>query len=76
MRIAIPSLTAVALLLVTACSGSPPERAERTPEEQRAADSTVGASRLPGAGGVRGAMAASDSAAQRAKLLDSLSKQP
>lgn len=48
----------------------------RTKEEQRAVDSTVGASALPGAQGVRGAMAASDSAAKRARELDSLSKLP
>jgi hypothetical protein len=67
-----------ALLIVAAACGAKQEEAAptRSKEEQRKVDSTVGASALPGAQGVRGAMAASDSAAKRARELDSLSKLP
>jgi len=62
----------------TACGQKEPpaDRPPRTAAEQRAVDSTVGASRLPGAGGVQGALRATDSAAARARLLDSLSRTP
>jgi hypothetical protein len=59
-----------------ACGKKADEPPPRTAAEQRAVDSTVGASRLPGAGGVRGALQASDSAEARARLLDSLSRNP
>jgi hypothetical protein len=67
-----------ALLVAAAACGAKKEEAppQRSAEEQRKVDSTVGASALPGAQGVRGAMAASDSAAKRARELDSLSKLP
>lgn len=48
----------------------------RTPEQQRAVDSTIGASRLPGAGGVQGALAAQDSQKARQARLDSIAKAP
>lgn len=68
---------AITLVLAAACSSKPAEPAKaRTKEEQRKVDSTIGASGLPGAGGVNKALAAQDSAAARAKQLDSLSKQP
>lgn len=74
MRLVVLAST---LLLAAACSEKPDApAAARSAEEQRAVDSTVGASALPGAQGVRGAMAASDSAAKRARELDSLSKLP
>lgn len=62
----------------TACGKSADEAPPpaRTAAEQRAVDSTVGASRLPGAGGVQGALRATDSAEARARLLDSLSRNP
>ncbi len=67
-----------ALLLVGAACGAksdaPP--AKRTAAEQRVVDSTIGATRLPGSQGVRGALAATDSAAARARLLDSIAKNP
>lgn len=63
--------------LGVACSDKPAEQpAQRTPEQQRAIDSTVGASALPGAQGVRGALAAADSAARRKALHDSLAALP
>jgi hypothetical protein len=39
---------------------------------ERERDSVIGASRLPGAGGVRGALRATDSAAARNARLDSI----
>lgn len=66
------------MLVTAAACGAKKEEAPatRSAEEQRKVDSTIGASALPGARGVRGAMAASDSAAKRARELDSLSKLP
>jgi hypothetical protein len=75
MRVAL-AITAVAFV-VAACGDKPAEQAPpRTAEQLRAIDSTVGASKLPGAQGVRGALAASDSAAAYNKTLDSLAKTP
>jgi hypothetical protein len=62
-------LTAV-LLMAVACS-SPPADAKR-PRTERERDSVIGASRLPGASGVRGALRASDSAAARNARIDSV----
>lgn len=68
---------ATAALVTAACSDKPAEQPPpRTAAEQRRIDSTVGASKLPGAQGVRGALAASDSAAAYNKTLDSLAKTP
>jgi len=73
----MPLLLIAASVVGAACSkpgdDAPPPR---TPAEQRAIDSTVGASRLPGARGVQGALRASDSAAARSRTLDSLSWNP
>jgi len=57
-------------------SDAPPPPPPRDAAQQRAIDSTIGASALPGARGVQGALAASDSAARRARELDSLSRIP
>lgn len=61
-----------------ASCGEPPQETppRRSAEQQRTVDSTIGASRLPGAGGVQGALRASDSAAARARRLDSLARTP
>jgi hypothetical protein len=77
MRLAL-CLTAVALVVsAAACGDKPAEQAPpRTAAQQRTIDSTVGASKLPGAQGVRGALAASDSMAAYNKTLDSLAKAP
>lgn len=67
----------VAFAVGAACSDKPQESAPpRSAAEQRRIDSTVGASKLPGSKGVQGALRASDSAAARAKVLDSLSRTP
>ena len=61
-------------LMAVACSpdtsGNPPAGT------QRERDSAIGASTLPGAGGVRGALRADDSAAARNARLDSIANQP
>jgi len=57
--------------LVTAC-GTAESRRPAPTERQR--DSVVGASQLPGAAGVRGALRAGDSAAARNARLDSLDR--
>ncbi len=66
----------IVALAVAACGGSEQPAPSRTPAEQRAADSTIGASNLPGARGVQGALKASESAAARNRQLDSLSQLP
>jgi hypothetical protein len=63
-------LLAVALLLAAACSSSPGGGAKR-PATERQRDSVIGASKLPGATGVRGALRVQDSAAARNARIDS-----
>jgi hypothetical protein len=62
-------LMAVGLLMVGACGRSQSAVKHATTERER--DSGIGASRLPGAGGVRGALRVSDSAAARNARIDS-----
>ncbi len=65
------------VLAAAACGGAPEQSTPtRTKEEQRKVDSTVGASNLPGARGVQGAMKVADSSDARNRQLDSLSKLP
>lgn len=45
-------------------------------QSQRARDSTIAESALPGAAGVRGALGAADSAAARRARIDSLAETP
>jgi hypothetical protein len=63
------------LLATLACGpdGQTESRAELT---QRQRDSALGASKLPGARGVTGALGAADSAAARSSRLDSLAAEP
>jgi hypothetical protein len=61
------------LITLGACSD---QRADSSRvSSQRERDSVLGASRLPGAQGVRGALGASDSAAARNARLDSIARQ-
>jgi hypothetical protein len=60
-------------LTILGCS-SGADRA-RKPRSERERDSILGASQLPGARGVRGALGASDSAAAREARLDSVANQ-
>ena len=71
-------LCVLAVLTAGAACGAKPDAppAKRTAEEQRAIDSTIGASALPGSQGVRGALAATDSAAARQRVLDSIARNP
>jgi hypothetical protein len=62
------------LLLAIACSPDPDQKRGAATERER--DSVLGASTLPGASGVRGALGASDSAAARNARLDSVANQP
>lgn len=77
-------LSTACLAVATACSGGGPQGAARADSARsdtipvdsitrRQRDSAIGASGLPGAAGVRGALDASDAAAERAALIDSLS---
>jgi hypothetical protein len=68
-----------ALLLFMASGGCTPKQegeAGKRPRSERERDSVLGASQLPGARGVRGALGASDSAAARNARLDSVANQP
>lgn len=70
-----PSLVVLALLAFAACgdgkdSAGGAARQDTLTRRQR--DSVIGASKLPGAGGVRGAMRAADSAAARRARADSI----
>ncbi|MES2304821.1 MAG: hypothetical protein V4558_04910 [Gemmatimonadota bacterium] len=62
---------ACGLLLLAACKSAPPPA--RTERER---DSIIGQSKLPGAGGVRGATRAGDTAVARNALRDSLAQEP
>lgn len=66
------------LILLAACSKAeePAPAKTRTAAEQRKIDSTLGASAIPGAGGVKQAMAVSDSAARRKAIQDSIANNP
>jgi len=67
--------TAWVSFLVLALGCSSPERTPSTdPAAQRARDSVIGQSKLPGAAGVRGALRAADSAEARRVREDSASK--
>ena len=68
--IGIGLVTALAALTLT-CSGGAP-KASRAPLTERQRDSVIGASRLPGAQGVRGALRAQDSMQARANRADSV----
>lgn len=67
----------VGCLVVLGCvSCSPPREQQEGVQGQRERDSVLGASRLPGAGGVRGALRVADSAAARRRLEDSVAATP
>lgn len=84
MRRSLIPLLALSFILVAACADGRPDGddaadAATVPADsitKRQRDSVIGASRLPGAGGVRGALEASDAAAARAAAHDSVNRQP
>ena len=68
-----------ALLLLISFAGCAPKKdgkGGKPARGERERDSVLGASQLPGARGVRGALGASDSAAARNARLDSVANQP
>jgi hypothetical protein len=66
-------MTAVAVLVVAGCAArDEPKPAARKTERER--DSVLGASKIPGAGGVGAALRVSDSAAARRAREDSASQ--
>jgi hypothetical protein len=65
---------AILLSLSCSCRDRPPQ--DQQPHTQRERDSVLGASRLPGAAGVRGALRVSDSAAARRAVEDSAARSP
>lgn len=78
MRPVVTLSCLVVLALAAACgSGSEaPKASPRTAAQQRTVDSTLGASNLPGARGVKGALAVSDSAAAKRRMEDSIAANP
>ncbi len=70
------SLVMLLLAACVACRTESPSPPARDAAAQRAADSAVGASELPGAQGVSGALKAADSSAARNAALDSIAKAP
>jgi hypothetical protein len=72
----LPVLAALVLLIASARCSPRPEEESKPLRTQRERDSVIGASKLPGARGVRGALGASDSAAARNARLDSVANKP
>lgn len=64
------------LLLSTGCASDPARDQPPDAQSQRVRDSVIGASKLPGAAGVRGALRAVDSAAVRRQHEDSIAGAP
>ncbi|MBX3173755.1 MAG: hypothetical protein KF709_05050 [Gemmatimonadaceae bacterium] len=76
-RVSLALLATVFATSLSACGDSKPAASTpRTPEQQRAVDSTIGASGLPGSRGVQNALSAADSAAARQRRLDSIANAP
>jgi hypothetical protein len=65
----MPTLLAIGLVTVVGCKHSADDTGHARSERER--DSILGASRLPGATGVRGALRVSDSAEARNARIDS-----
>jgi hypothetical protein len=64
------------LLLLASVACAPKSDDGKRSRTERERDSIIGASRLPGATGVRGALRAQDSAAAQNARLDSVANQP
>jgi hypothetical protein len=72
MRLALVWI--VAPIALSACHADHADR--RAPVTERERDSVIGASRLPGAKGIQGALRASDSADSRRVREDSVAREP
>jgi hypothetical protein len=73
MTTSMPSRLALGVLLLSGLGcGSGERTPSDDPDAQRARDSAIGESKLPGAAGVRGALRAADSAAARRAREDSV----
>ncbi|MFZ5623610.1 MAG: hypothetical protein ACOY71_04160 [Gemmatimonadota bacterium] len=70
------SLLLFALLVLAACTGSSKDAAAGAARTERQRDSVLGASKLPGATGVKGSISAQDSARSRNARLDSIANAP
>ena len=70
------STIAGVVLAICACSGGQDQRQPADTLSQRERDSVIGASKLPGAAGVRRALQAADSATARRRVEDSLARAP
>ncbi|HEV7365635.1 MAG TPA: hypothetical protein VGN76_07290 [Gemmatimonadales bacterium] len=68
-------LASMVLLFVCAACNSKKDQ-PKPPATERERDSVLGASRLPGATGVRGALRVQDTAAAQNSRLDSVANQP
>ena len=73
MRVVLAGLL---LTLILGCTSRDAAEDGGDPQTQRARDSVVGASRLPGAAGVQGALDVADSAAARRAREDSAAADP
>lgn len=69
-------MVALFLTLFLACSVDQPADQPQSVESQRARDSTIAESKLPGAQGVKGALRISDSVAARNARIDSMANDP
>jgi hypothetical protein len=76
MRRLVLATVLTVMSLAAACGEKAAAPPPRTEAQQRTVDSTIGASAIPGAGGVRGALAAQDSAKAKQAQLDSIMKNP
>jgi hypothetical protein len=70
------SVLASMVLLVVCGACDPGKQSPKRAASERERDSVLGASRLPGATGVRGALRAQDTAAAQNTRLDSVANQP
>jgi hypothetical protein len=68
------ALLLLGLLAAAGCAPKPAAAPARDTLSQRQRDSVIGQSALPGARGVQGALAAQDTAAARARALDSVAQ--
>ncbi len=70
------AVTAIAVLMAVLSCGERQAGTDRDSLTQRQRDSVIGASRLPGAQGVRGALKVSDSAAARREQEAAAAQEP